>query len=179
MMVATPGPANMLLMSAGAQQGFKRTIPFIAGLITGKLLLNIALALGLVQLLPDDSPLTALLMALSATYMAFLALRNWTPVTTDGDQKAFTFINGIIVHPLSPKTWVMVTLAITQFGNGLDNTAQQWLVIPLSFLAIQMVFHSLWCLSGVALGRVFTQSLLMHRTLILLTLVVILWAVSL
>lgn len=29
-MVATPGPANLLLMSAGAQQGFLRTLPFIA-----------------------------------------------------------------------------------------------------------------------------------------------------
>ena len=26
-MVATPGPANMLLMTAGAQQGYVRTLP--------------------------------------------------------------------------------------------------------------------------------------------------------
>ena len=48
-MVATPGPANLLLMSAGAQQGFLRTLPFIGGLVVGKLLLNLALALGLGQ----------------------------------------------------------------------------------------------------------------------------------
>ena len=178
MMVATPGPANLLLMSAGAQQGFARTTPFIAGLITGKLLLNVALALGLIRLLPEDSPLGTLFMLLSAAYMAYLALRNWTPGTSNQNQKDFTFLNGIIVHPLSPKTWVMTTLALTQFGSSFDSPAQQLVVVPLSFLAAQLFFHSLWCLSGAALNRVFKQSLLMHRALILLTLLVILWAVS-
>ena len=50
-MVATPGPANMLLMTAGAQQGYLQTLPFIGGLLVGKLMLNIALAFGLMQLL--------------------------------------------------------------------------------------------------------------------------------
>jgi len=177
MMVATPGPANLLLMSAGAQQGFARTTPFIAGLITGKLLLNVALALGLIRLLPEDSPLGTLFMMLSAAYMAYLALRNWTPGVSNQNQKDFTFLNGIIVHPLSPKTWVMTTLALTQFGISFDSPAQQLAVVPLSFLVAQLLFHSLWCLSGAALNRVFRQSLLMHRTLILLTLLVILWAV--
>lgn len=177
MMVATPGPANLLLMSAGAQQGFARTTPFIAGLITGKLLLNVALALGLIRLLPEDSPLSTLFMLLSAAYMAYLALRNWTPGVSNQNQKDFTFLNGIIVHPLSPKTWVMTTLALTQFGSSFDSPAQQLVVVPLSFLAAQLLFHSLWCLSGAALNRVFRQSLLMHRALILLTLLVILWAV--
>ena len=31
-MVATPGPANMLLMTAGARQGYFQTLPFGASL---------------------------------------------------------------------------------------------------------------------------------------------------
>ena len=50
-MVATPGPANMLLMTAGAQQGYLQTLPFIGGLLVGKLILNIALTFGLMQLI--------------------------------------------------------------------------------------------------------------------------------
>ena len=54
LMVATPGPANMLLMTAGAQQGYIRTLPFIAGLIVGKLGLNLLMALGLSGFLMDN-----------------------------------------------------------------------------------------------------------------------------
>ncbi len=46
LMVSTPGPANLLLMSAGAQRGFQRTLPFLSGLVMGKLALNVAMALG-------------------------------------------------------------------------------------------------------------------------------------
>ena len=51
LMVSTPGPANLLIMTAGAQQGFWPCIPFNMGLIVGKLLLNLAMALGLTCLL--------------------------------------------------------------------------------------------------------------------------------
>ena len=40
-MVGTPGPANMLLMTSGANFGFWRSLPFVAGVTLGKLLVNI------------------------------------------------------------------------------------------------------------------------------------------
>ena len=39
-MVATPGPANLLLINAGAAHGFRTNIPFFGGLILGKIFLN-------------------------------------------------------------------------------------------------------------------------------------------
>lgn len=176
-MVATPGPANLLLMSAGAQQGFLRTLPFIGGLMVGKLLLNLALALGLVQLLPEGSGLRVVFIVLSAGYMAYLALRNWTPSAIAREPSRFSFLAGTIVHPLSPKTWMMATLALSSFASGFDTAGERLLIVPLSFLIAQMIFHSLWCLTGAALSRVFQQSLILHRALIVLTLAVILWAV--
>jgi len=50
-MVGTPGPANMLLMTSGANFGFWRSLPFVAGVTLGKLLVNILLAFGLWELL--------------------------------------------------------------------------------------------------------------------------------
>ena len=139
-MVATPGPANLLLMSAGAQQGFLRTLPFIGGLVVGKLLLNLALALGLAQLLPEGSGLRVVFVLLSATYMAYLALRNWTPSATASQPSRFSFLAGTIVHPLSPKTWVMATLALSSFADGFDSPGERLLVVPLSFLIAQVFF---------------------------------------
>ena len=175
-MVSTPGPANMLLMTAGAQQGLVRTLPFIGGLTVGKLALNIALALGLMSIIESYPSAAKVFVYCSAVYMAYLALRNWTPASTAAENTTFTFWSGSLVHPLSPKTWMLATLALTQFGDGFSNSLERLLVVPLSFLVAQVFFAVVWCLLGSLLSRAFEHSLVMHRALILLTLAVIVWA---
>ena len=177
LMVSTPGPANMLLMSAGAQQGLTPTLPFIAGLTAGKLALNIALGLGLMGLLQANPTIATVFVYGSAAYMAYLALRNWTPPAPGSKSASFTFVSGSVVHPLSPKTWMMATLAITQFADSFASVEERLLVVPLSFLVAQVFFALVWCGLGVLMSRAFEQNIVIHRTLILLTLGVIVWAV--
>ncbi len=40
-MVVTPGPANLVLMSSGARFGFYKSIPFVIGVTCGKLFLTV------------------------------------------------------------------------------------------------------------------------------------------
>jgi threonine/homoserine/homoserine lactone efflux protein len=180
LMVSTPGPANLLLMSAGAQRGFQRTLPFLSGLVMGKLALNVAMALGFMTVLLNSPRLLTTLAWISAGYMAYLALRQWTPPPDSArTSNAMGFLQGLVVHPLSPKTWMMTTLAFSQFAPGFPTEIERLVVVPLSFLVFQVVFHSLWCLAGAALGRIITRSVLVHRGLILVTLVVIAWVLLL
>lgn len=180
LMVSTPGPANLLLMSAGAQRGFQRTLPFLSGLVMGKLALNVAMALGFMTVLLNSPRLLTTLAWISAGYMAYLALRQWTPPPDSArTSNAMGFLQGLIVHPLSPKTWMMTTLAFSQFAPGFPTEIERLVVVPLSFLVFQVVFHSLWCLAGAALGRIITRSVLVHRGLILVTLAVIAWVLLL
>ena len=176
LMVSTPGPANLLLMSAGAQRGFQRTLPFLSGLVMGKLALNVAMALGFMTVLLDSPRLLTTLAWVSAGYMAYLALRQWTPPPDSArTSNAMGFLEGLVVHPLSPKTWMMTTLAFSQFAPTFPTEIERLAVVPLSFLFFQVLFHSVWCLAGTALGRIITRSLWVHRGLILLTLAVIAW----
>ena len=179
LMVATPGPANMLLMTAGAQQGYIRTLPFIAGLIVGKLGLNLLMALGLSGFLLDNAMLKQAFALVAGAYMAYLALRTWTPSSGGDSEQRFAFSAGLIVHPLNPKAWVMTTLAVTQFGSEFTTLSERLTIIPLSFIVIQIFAASFWCGAGVLLNRAFGQNLLLHRGLILLTLAVIIWALTL
>ena len=55
-MVGTPGPNNLMLMAAGANFGFRRSLPHIMGISVGCQTLLLAIALGLGQLL-DTYPL--------------------------------------------------------------------------------------------------------------------------
>ena len=180
LMVSTPGPANLLIMTAAAQHGFWRCMPFNMGLISGKLLLNAAMALGLTALVQQYPAVAKIFAVLSALYMSWLALRGWNAHLQPTQQsRVLRFREGLIVHPLSPKTWVMVVLAFSEFLPPTPSMFEQYLLIPLSFAVAQLVFHSLWCLAGVLLQRAVGASALLNRSLSMLTVGVVIWAVLL
>jgi threonine/homoserine/homoserine lactone efflux protein len=163
-MVGTPGPANMIVMTSGAQQGVLRCLPFI---------LNVAAGLGLGVVLQEHLWLQTGLKFVCAGYMIWLAVQAWTPSTREGGSNAFTFPKGLLVHPLNPKAWVMVLLAWTDFAPALGGLGTQLLVVSGTFVAVQLVFHTAWCAAGQILGRAFDNSLLLNRSLVVLTVAVV------
>jgi threonine/homoserine/homoserine lactone efflux protein len=56
LMVGTPGPANLIVMLGGAQVGIKSCMGFIAGLILGKIALNVFIGFGFAIIL-SGSPM--------------------------------------------------------------------------------------------------------------------------
>lgn len=177
LMVSTPGPANMLVMSAGAQHGFRAMIPFQAGLVSGKILLNVAVSFGLASLLANNQNAYFMLALISASYMGYLALRGWNRKPVNEANKAIMgFRAGLFVHPLSPKAWVMSSLAYSQFASNFEGAFATYALVPLSFAVAQIVFHSLWCWAGAILGKQMNESQILNRGLILLTLAVVIWA---
>ena len=180
LMVSTPGPANLLIMTAGAQYGFARCIPFNIGLISGKLLLNVATALGLTSIVQQYPEIAKVFAVLSVAYMIWLSLRGWNAhIDTQRPDRELSFRDGVFVHPLSPKAWVMAVLAFSEFMPATPTVAEQYLLIPLSFVLAQLVFHSSWCLAGVMLRRALGASKVLNRGLALLTIAVVLWALLL
>ena len=176
-MVGTPGPANLLIMGAGAQYGFRDCVPFGLGLVAGKLMLNLAMVIGLGSLLLLYPLLRSILAYLSALYMSWLALRGWNASPEHAHSKTKpSFYQGLLVHPLNPKAWVMTTLAFSQFGAGFEQPWQRYMLIPLSFAAAQSVLHSAWCVAGSALSASLGNSLALNRSLIVITLATVLWA---
>ena len=194
-MVGTPGPANLLIMSLGARVGFWPAMRFNLGLVTGKICLNVAMAFGLLLLLAEQPVIKEAFKYISAGFMIWLALRGWQaqPSSTISEketaqhedasrpaekQAGAGYLSGVIVHPLNPKAWVMSVLAWTDFGPALGPEMVQLILIPLSFAVAQLVLHSLWCFAGVVMARSLQNSLLLTRALIILTVLVVIWAVA-
>lgn len=175
-MVGTPGPANMLVMLGGVRFGVRGCTGFILGLVVGKLGLNVLFGIGLGYGLAEQETFLLMLKFAGGGYMAWLSLRSWTPAPDSGVQTVYGFRNGVLVHPLNPKAWVMVLLAWTQFAPAFGGLWKQMLVVTLTFSACQIVAHTLWCGAGQVLGRSLPNSLLLTRVLILITLGVVVWA---
>lgn len=177
LMVATPGPANLVAMVGGAQIGVRRSFGFILGLISGKIGLNVAFGLGFGLVLAQQPWLVMVLKFGSGAYMIWLALQSWNDRPKQGGVHNYTFRHGTIVHPLNPKAWVMVILAWSNFAPALGNLLTQMVIVVTAFALCQLVFHTAWCWAGQWLGHAMRNSQILTRSLIILTVLVVLWAV--
>ena len=178
-MVGTPGPANLLMMTVGSRFGVMAAMPFNLGLVLGKLSLNIAMAIGVGVVLSEQPSIVTAFKFISAVVMIYLSMRTLGRAkdTQDEAQACPGFFSGIIVHPLNPKAWVMTVLAWSEFGPDLGNIVQQTIIICSSFALAQLILHGLWAAAGNLLSQVLGQSLWLNRFLVLLTCSVVLWAV--
>ena len=147
-LVCTPGPANMLLMAAGANFGLRPCVPLIAGVALGKLFIHTAFALGLWKVV-EHEPLVLLgLKFAGAIYVLYLAWKILGMQIGKSKNTAAGFIWGLAVHPLNPKAWAMVAAAYGQFVSPESNWWVQAVIIACIFLFWQIVAHTFWCWSG-------------------------------
>lgn len=155
-MVGSPGPANMVLMTTGARFGLRAALPFVAGVALGKQLVIWPMGFGLLTLAASQPMLFIALKYASATYIVWLA---WTialgriePGTGRGD--APPLAAGLIVHPLNPKAWVMISTGFTGFVGAGTDALTATATIAACLLAVQIVLHPLWCWGGSRLASV-------------------------
>jgi threonine/homoserine/homoserine lactone efflux protein len=155
-MVATPGPNNLLLMSAGANFGFRRSLPHIFGIVCGCQVLLLAAALGVSRLLTQAPTLMWLLRWTGAAFLVWLA---WNLVRTRQLQEApgagarpFSFMQAALFQWVNPKAWLMTLTAVASYCNPADF-AHSLLIVSLAFGLLGLPLISLWNLGGSSLRQ--------------------------
>ena len=73
------------------------------------------------------------------------------PGQSDGPPPGF--VSGLIVHPLNPKAWGMITAAFTSFVVSGASTFSATLSIAIVLLLCQTVLHPLWAGAGQLIAR--------------------------
>ncbi|SMX31344.1 LysE family translocator [Octadecabacter ascidiaceicola] len=148
--VGTPGPANMVLLATGARFGLRRALPFVAGVALGKQLIIWPLGFGLMAV-QDDYPLVfEALKWVSIAYVLWLAYRvaNLRLKVGEADGTPPGFFAGLIVHPLNPKAWAMITTGFTTFVIAGTPPLQATATIAICLLGLQMILHPIWTYAG-------------------------------
>lgn len=148
--VGTPGPANMVLLATGARFGLRRALPFVAGVALGKQLIIWPLGLGLIAIQDDYPVVFEILKWVSVAYILYLAYRvagmRLSVGTTDDTPPSFAA--GLIVHPLNPKAWAMITTGFTTFVNTGTPPLQATATIAICLLGLQILLHPIWAFAG-------------------------------
>ena len=159
-MVATPGPANMILLNAGSQFGFKKAIPFVFGIILSKQLIIWPIGFGILTFFELFPNFINFIKFLSCTYIIWLAwkLSNFKINDNKELEKPPSFFHGLPVHPTNPKAWAMVSVGFSNYTNPNESLLISTLILATIFIIIQFIFHNLWCFFGVQLKKIFQNT---------------------
>ncbi|GAA0784363.1 LysE family translocator [Roseibium denhamense] len=182
-MTGTPGPGNLTFLAVGASAGYRTAFPLIVASQIGSIPLKLCVAYGLGHIMAGGGPVVNIFKGLSMAYMTYLAWRIVSlSVKPKGTVALPSFWEGLLIHPLSPKTWAMNLVAFSTFlaGNGLSIHANA-IILTLGFTIGGMVFHSLWALAGVSILKIVGEGRILRIITVLMALAMLastVWALA-
>lgn len=162
----TPGPNNIMVMSAGANFGVRRSLPLLMGICVGFTLMLLLVRLGFGQLFtlfPDLHLIIKCAGTLYLLYLAWLIARSEGEVTGSTQARPLGFFKGALFQWVNAKAWVVATGAIAAFTSAGADFHQQNLAIALIFFIVSFPCVGLWLLCGALLKRWLADDLARHR----------------
>lgn len=149
----TPGPNNIMLMTSGANVGFKRTIPHMLGITLGFGAMLILVGIGLMSLFHTYPITHKILKVLSLTYLVYLTYKIATSSKTEvkDDYRPMSFLGAVAFQWVNPKGWSMALTAITVYSSG-----GSWLELASIagiFCLANLPSVTFWTAAGIQLQR--------------------------
>ncbi len=152
----TPGGATTLAVASGAQFGFRRSVPLMAGIAVGLASLAAAAAAGLAGLLLAAPSLQTAMRLAGSGYLLWLAwkIARSGPPNLRADMGVPTsFLGGACLLWLNPKGWAMALGAAASFAVMASGPLQLAVLLGSAFGLAAAVSLSLWCVAGLLLAR--------------------------
>ena len=154
----TPGPNNIMLTASGANFGFKRTLPHVAGIIFGMMMLNVSVGLGLGTIFTQFPLLQQALRIAGSAYLLWLAykLLSFSNIgKQESDASPFSFLQAVGFQYINPKAWIMVISANASFSLIGENYWWSVLMITLIYALIGTPSIMVWAGFGQYIRRYF------------------------
>ena len=187
----TPGPNNLMLMTSGAHNGFKATIPHMAGVSCGMAGLMTAAYFGIASIAAEHPESRLVMTWLCALYMGWLASKLLRDRRCDGaphqelHSRPLSLSQAASFQLLNPKGLAMaLTAATTVLAANLDWPAGITLLVTV-FTIVNVPCLALWTFAGAAIRRFLEQPRikmafdLLMAALLLATAVAMVWGAKL
>ena len=157
----TPGPNNLMLMASGANYGYLRTIPHMAGVVVGFTTMLLLVGVGLIKIFDTVPASYLVLKVVSIVYLVYLAWRIATAAapgeaSAEGG-KPFTFLQAALFQWVNPKAWTIGLTAITVYAP--TRSLGAILLLMIIFTAVTGPSISLWTLVGQQLRSLLTNKM--------------------
>jgi len=155
LLVITPGPGVLSLASVGAAFGWRQGIKYLAGLFMGTNVVCLAVFSGLAAIVLTDPVIRNILLAISAAYLTYLALR----IAFFGAKIAFIsmlkpgWMAGLTLQSINPQAYAVNTMLFSGFVFYPENLVIETGLKLLITNVIWLVLHGLWLYAGVKINR--------------------------
>ncbi|HEV2678729.1 MAG TPA: LysE family transporter [Aliidongia sp.] len=156
MSTITPGGATALATASGAQFGFRRSVPLMAGIVGGLASLAAASAAGLAGLLLAAPSLQIAMKLAGSAYLLWLAWKighSGPPAMKTNLAGPTSFVGGACLLWLNPKGWAMALGAAASFAMLADGPVRLAILLSATLGLAAATSLSLWCLAGLMLAR--------------------------
>jgi threonine/homoserine/homoserine lactone efflux protein len=145
----TPGPVNIVALSAGAQYGFRASQRHVAGATLGFVLLLVLMGLGLHEVLTRWPFMTRVVQLAGVAFLLFMA---WKLATDDGQLntkdsgRAPSMWYGALMQWLNPKAWLACVAGMGAFvADGEARLVWQFAAV---YLVICYLSVGCWVYAG-------------------------------
>jgi threonine/homoserine/homoserine lactone efflux protein len=156
----SPGGATTLATASGAQFGFRRSLPLLAGIAAGLATLAAAAAAGLASLMLAAPSLQLAMKLAGSAYLIWLAWkigRSGPPARKSDLAVPTRFWGGAGLLLLNPKGWAMALGAAASFAMLASGPLHLALLLGTTFGLAAGLSLSLWCVAGLLLARLLTR----------------------
>ncbi len=156
----TPGPNNTMLLVAGVNYGFKRSLPHLLGISVGFALMVFAVGCGLHATFEAYPVLQTIMKYLGASYLLWLAWKmahaGMLQGSLPGTAKPMTFIQAALFQWVNPKAWVIAMGAITTFLPH-EYTLDLLALMSILFGLLALPCNALWNVFGLGVRRLLSN----------------------
>lgn len=156
-LMGSPGPATLSTAAVGAAFGFRRGLPYMAGIIAGTAAVLLLIATGVTGALLVFPGLETAIRVLAAAYICYLAWRIATAPPLgqpDPAQTAPGAASGFLLAIANPKAFAAIGAVYAQNTVAPDDLALDTVLKIAALTAVIVASNTVWLYSGTALASV-------------------------
>ena len=152
--MGSPGPATISLVAAGSAHGLRRSLAYLAGIVTGTTIVLVAVATGITAAVLAVPALSSVLIAVSVVYILWLAYHVATapPLAAQTQaSEAPSLAGGTLLGVANPKAWIAIAAVFASAslaGSAATDAAAKVAVLALMIVLI----NSTWLVAGASLA---------------------------
>lgn len=155
----TPGPNNITSSSMGVLYGYRKSLKYISGIVTG--FFGIMFLAGIIsQTLYAIFPsLESVMRIVGAGYILWLAYKTLKSSYNFAEDSSpvLGFFNGVLLQALNPKAWIYGLTLYTTFLASITNNIIFLLLSAIFLACIAFCATSTWALTGAVIKRYLTN----------------------
>ncbi|MEH6365618.1 MAG: LysE family translocator [Pseudomonas marincola] len=145
----TPGPVNIVALSAGVQFGLRASLRHVTGATVGFCLLLVLIGLGLHEVLRAWPPLTRFIQLGGVAFLLFMAYKlavDDGQIRRDEKASAPSMLYGATLQWLNPKAWMACVAGMGLFVE--EGNLRQVAEFSLIYFAVCYVSIACWAVAG-------------------------------